>query len=335
MRRASHLGIVSVVLTPILLILLTDPVGGQSIERSACPRGERLDEQNPRVHIGSSVVRPREDSAGVANQLLRCVALPDGATQGPRDWYRLVLTLRAVISGPATGSAVVSVLTGGAAAAQIHFVSTPEGLVVAGSSVHGVQRSGPVPGGSTEFTFNNYLQRQGVRAGNVRVELSLEQSGGVRVHELEVLKNSYLERTADPPYPLTLMISLPETVAVGETFESRYAVSWPLRAGSLDSPEPYLESVNTSDGLSVVRVGPPKAETENTSVGVIQVRAATVGPHQITVDMALGGERASTAGSTTVVPAKEGNWLQRSALFLWLVAGTVVVLPLLLRLCRR
>jgi hypothetical protein len=297
-----------------------------------CASAERLSEENPRVGLAALLTNASDRSP----RLLRCVELPEGARQGPREWYRLSLDLEATVTGPPGGSVVVSLLTAGAAAAQVHFSSTPDGLFASGSSVNGMQQAGPVSGSAIQLRFENYWQTQGVRTGSVPVELTLEQYGGARLQRLELLDRSYLEWTVEPPYPLTVVLSVPSDVDVGASFDAFYTASWRASGKSSAQVMPTVESVETSAGLAVERVQEPKGDNSNSASGAIRLKTTTMGSQEVTLRMAMGDEAAATVAVTLAGPERGGTWLGRHAWSLWFAAGAMLlVVPALLCAIRR
>jgi hypothetical protein len=273
---------------------------------------------------------------GHGARLLQCLELPKGAAQGPREWYRISLDLSATVLAPTGGSVVVSVLTAGAAAAQVHFLNTPDGLVATGSSVRGIQEAGPVSGDSIQLKFENYWQRQGVRDGPVPVEVIVEQYGDARLQRLELLNGSYVEWTTEPPYPLTVAVNVPSDIDIGDSYDALYVASW----RKTDRAEPdvavTVQSVETSPGLVVERVRSPKIETRNSASGAIRLKPTKLGPHEVTLTLTMGEERAATVATTVAGPRSETTWLRQYAVELWFVAGALFfLLPTMLRVRRR
>lgn len=161
--------------------------------------------------------------AGVVARYL----LPNGASQGPDNWFLIRLRFRLTLaSDTGTGRVYVSAATGRPAdprtSAQIRFDVLRSGadLQVRSDSLGLV--TGNVVKTSTAFSqdvsFSNYIPYAGVRPGVNALRVQLEQYGAARVAALTIFKESGIEYSRAAPQNLKLVPSLStRRVSVGET----------------------------------------------------------------------------------------------------------------------
>ena len=150
-------------------------------------------------------------------------SLPEGARQGPDDWYTIHLHYRLRFArDSAPGHAWVMADTNRRTCAQVEYTleRTAQGLRYRRTTVdleHG-QREKRSASPEDEVRFTNYLQEKGVRSGDNELALRLETTRGVRVRRLVILVDTAVTRTAVTPYPLQLRPRLEEDVEAGERF---------------------------------------------------------------------------------------------------------------------
>jgi citrate lyase gamma subunit len=157
--------------------------------------------------------------------------LPDGAIQGPEEWYTVhhnYILVLARDSGP--GVVWVTASTNERTAAQIEYTvrRSRETLLVRESRVDLV--NGAVTrvlrSRLSAVHFRNYLQYEGVRGGTNTIRFAVEASGRARVERLEVQPTSGVFRTSRSPYPLKIHPSMAKRpIQVGDTFAIELTLS--------------------------------------------------------------------------------------------------------------
>jgi hypothetical protein len=132
-----------------------------------------------------------------------------GARQGPETWWHLRLHFRVRFTRQPDRAVYVSASTQGRAAAQVKFEPDPaDPSLVRWSSVTltgRMEQSAPWVE-EIEVDTSNYLQYEGVSAGENTLEVALEQPAETAVGELAVLDSTAIIVDTDSPFDLRLEV---------------------------------------------------------------------------------------------------------------------------------
>ena len=164
------------------------------------------------------------------------IPLPEGAQQGPEDWW-LLYTHFNVEFDPTSGPGIVwiSAGTNDRIAVQLKIIVLDPGSGYLASRVELL--NGP----SLVFTLNpeqtyhvaNYLQIGGVQPGQVDLEFHLRKTGDVRVDRLTFLNDSSVIRIPVGPPKLEIDATFPkEEIVLGSEFPLDIHLSsfrWPVK----------------------------------------------------------------------------------------------------------
>lgn len=148
--------------------------------------------------------------------------LPEGASQGPKNWYVVRLHFKIRFTPGSVGYAAVGASPAGGAAALVEFV--PEGAGMTWSTfslidgaVRGVTRSREV-----ELRYMNYMTVHGGTPGRHRLVFWERHSDGMRVESVQIYPDSGIEYSPLGPARLVVSAHGPgRRVQVGETFDLR------------------------------------------------------------------------------------------------------------------
>jgi len=136
--------------------------------------------------------------------------LPDGAKQGPEDWYLIHISYDVIVSKDSgTGSLLISSLSNDYSSAQIEVITEYNdngALVTTWNTVdlvndyleyssQGLRASG---------NFTNYMQTSGIRQGKSTLSFQLETFGDIKVEKVIISKDSGIEFTSVSPPHLDL-----------------------------------------------------------------------------------------------------------------------------------
>lgn len=234
---------------------------------------------------------------------LGCIEFSNGAAQGPEHWYRLKAEVTAAFEGTPQAKLLASLTTDGAAAMQLTFAQTPDGLVAGGTSVLGVTEAGPSTDEVT-VSFENYLQVDGVHEGAVPVSVNVEALGEIDLRRLRIAAT--IAPTDIPPFPVVLaVIPPPNGLATGTSATLRYTLNWD------PSAHPEVESVSVevdaaSPQVRVLDVTAPEV-AGHVARGEVRLVADHEGPAEVRLSGVVDGDTTvSTTASLRVAPAERG-----------------------------
>lgn len=212
--------------------------------------------------------------------------LPPGARQGPDTWYLIKLHLAITFVRPTGGSAYVSALTNGRAAAQIKFTPAPGGSIMSSSVsllAGSVKRTSSAR--RIELTYRNYLQDRGVRPGRNRLTVLLERTGNLRVSELVILRDSGVQVSRLRPARLKLDPILPRgSVRVGDQFR----VAFTLRnTGDRPARNVLIAARPSSSNIKVVGQAARRLPLlDGRASGAFRLRATRTGRYRLVLGAA-------------------------------------------------
>ncbi|MDQ5821416.1 MAG: hypothetical protein M3540_08250 [Actinomycetota bacterium] len=154
--------------------------------------------------------------------------LPQGARQGPRNWYLIHHHFRLTFdSASGEGFVLVTAATNGRAASSIEFTTRRDDgrLRVDWTGVNLIE--GPTKGidvgPQVDLREVNFLQYAGVRGGLNSLDFQVEQFGDSRVERLEVSRDSGIEYSRVGPALLRLELQDRRSpVSVGDLVRVRY-----------------------------------------------------------------------------------------------------------------
>jgi hypothetical protein len=128
----------------------------------------------------------------------------------------------------ASGNVKVSAATNRLTASQVLFTLRRSGdrLAVDWSTLNLIRGYEPRSTSESliEVEDTNYLQTQGLQAGANTLDFQLDAPDGTIVQQLDVLADSGLEWTSEPPGRLALSLLPVQPTRVGHTFKVRYRV---------------------------------------------------------------------------------------------------------------
>jgi hypothetical protein len=253
------------------------------------------------------------------NRVAFSYPLPEGARQGPRDWYTIRLHYRLTFAPDSSaGHAWVMADTNRRTCAQVEYtlVRGQRGLRYRRTTVdleHG-QLERRSTSTRDDVRFANYLQEAGVKGGSNELSIRVERTRGVKLRRLQILGVSVV-RTARTPYPFQLRPSLiTGDVGAGERFrvavELRNVGGTPLH-GVVVREQHDSRRLERLSGPTV-RHGP----LWETGRVVFDFRARREGRHRITflgdsdrnhpiavVEVRVGGRRGGRTTTVVVVAA--------------------------------
>lgn len=239
-----------------------------------------------------------QTSGGKISQRSISYALPEGASQGPDNWYMIHLHFKVDFAAESeNGIALVSSLLNGSGAAQIEFEvdGTDDPLRISWSTVDllngGIEQVTSSP--SIEVFFSNYIGFDGVTPGENTLTFQLETyggvNGGVNVESLRIFKDSAIEYTPLSPPDLDLELKLPDKrVRPDDVFDIGYELN---NVGDRPAKDVVVGVIYPPEGFTLIGETPHSYSSITGSVeGVFTLKAIGEGTHLIV----LGAESPSS-----------------------------------------
>jgi hypothetical protein len=211
--------------------------------------------------------------------------LPEDARQGPNQWYTFRLRFQVAFEtgNDERGTARVAASTNGGAAALITFRAQEDGVRLFYDGYLTGPHAEVTPQDTATVDYENYVQTQGIRAGESSYEIALQDRGRL-VKDVRIDPASGLYRTSAPPEQL--MIAVPPEIQAepGERIDIPYVVTrrgdrpdLPLTVSAevAGGPIRLTEGTNTFDAVGEERKGHLQAVA--TAPGRYQVRLTAQG----------------------------------------------------------
>ena len=258
--------------------------------------------------------------------------LPNGAKQGPNDWYLIHLHVALELAeSSAPGLIYVDAATNGAASAQITVSFAIDGglpkLTLGSVSLGEGSQHRVLDSRRADISYSNYLQFSGVKEGGNILTIKLRQITDARLKSLLVFSaDSGIEFTNKSPPKLEIIIQ-PDanTIHIGQevkiNVEVRNTSAWSVPEVAVDARSD--ESALELSGASVERLTMSNGVAQRSFV----LTARKSGTHRIFVRAAGGEQRPKRGLIFTLVqslssaptcwrglPSSEGglSWLSRS-----------------------
>lgn len=235
------------------------------------------------------------------------LAFPRNAAQGPDLWYTLSVDVSARFQPESAGSAYVSISTNDRTAAQLKF-QKEAGKPAVYSAVGLVNGSERVEAVSENLTvrFENYLRDEGVRAGQVDVEVELETTTWTGLlPEVTIDPASRMDVTRVSPYPLSLEVRSSEE----NRDRSEHVVEFIVRGLNGRTVDDVVVLARPGPGLRVIgpaqltfgRVNEPRS-------GRFTVRYSQTGPQRLELAALSNENRPSVVVDIESSPQQQTPW---------------------------